>query len=123
MKDIQGRVLFVGNDQELGTLLIKILNRKGCQVTVATVATALKMIANEEYDCVVIDWVGDYERNREFDKVIACLARELPVTLFTGIVSGEEGKLTRKNVGEKNYPLLSFDSLVREVLQDVHRKI
>ena len=109
---IKGRVLFIGKDTEISNLVVRILNRQGCQAASVTQEKALLLIAENDYDCVIMDWFDVYDRNRDFYKEVQCLARTTPVFLFTGIASAPEVQLAFRSIEEANYALLSMDGLV-----------
>ena len=109
---IKGRILFIGNDTEISNLVVRILNRQGCQAASVVQEKALMLIAENAYDCVIVDCLEDYFRNRDFYKEVQGLARTTPVYLFTGIASAPEVHLAFRSLEEENYALLNIDGLI-----------
>lgn len=118
MRMIQGRVLFISENNDISTLIVRILNRSGCTTTAVRPREALQALTEKGFNCVILDWVTEEDRNLDFCQLIRSISPQIAVFLFTGIASGVEVTLTFRNLSEEGVALLNFDSLVADIFPD-----
>lgn len=118
MRMIQGKVLFVGNDADLSTLLVRILNRSGCQAMAASQQEVLRTLTKQDFDCILLDWVMDEDRDQKFCHQIRLLAPRTSVFLFTGVSSSQEIMLSLQDLPDEKLSPINLDTLVADVFHD-----
>ena len=118
MRRIQGRVLFISENNDISTLIVSILNRSGCMTVTVRPQEAIQALTEKEFNCVILDWVTEEDRNLEFCQLIRSILPQTAVFLFTGVGSGLEVTLTFRNISDEGLALLNLDSLIADILPD-----
>ena len=117
MRIIQGKVLFVGDNADISTLIVRILNRSGCEAVAANKKEALRVLSAQDFDCILLDWVMDEDRDQKFYHQIHLLTPQTPVFLFTGMSSGQEITFALRDLPEEGLSPINLDTLVADVFQ------
>jgi DNA-binding response OmpR family regulator len=102
MQKIKGKVLIISESDDISVLVAAILNRSGCQAMAANKMDALRVLTENEFDAVIMDWMTDEDRDLAFCEQIL-FASSVPIFLFTGVRSGEEVTLALREVSEEQF--------------------
>jgi len=114
---IQGKVLFVSDSTDISTLIVRILNRSGCEATAANQKEALLALREQNFDCIILDWVMDEDRDHKFCHQIRLMAPQISVFLFTGVSSNQEILLALRDLPKERLSPINLDTLVADVFQ------
>lgn len=112
---LTGRVLIIGEDPFISTLLIKIINRAGCETSTVNREDAFDLLCLSYFECIILDWVTDEDRNLSFYQQVRNLAPRSHIYLFTGMSSGQEVMLALNIDDEKKFFVMNLHSLIKDV--------
>lgn len=112
---LTGHVLIIGDDPFISTLLIKIINRAGCQTSAVNREDAFDMLCLQSFECIILDWVMDEDRDLSFYQQVRNLAPQNHIYLFTGMSSGKEVMLALNIDDEEKFFVMNFHSLIKDV--------
>jgi DNA-binding response OmpR family regulator len=116
MRRINGNVFFISNNSDIAALIVRILKHSGCSAISVTPAELLTTLAEKDFDCLILDWVADEDRDLKFYFRLRSLAPQKPIILFTGVQSQEEVLLSLRKLPEaEELLLLNLDSLIADI--------
>tara|TARA_R110002049_G_scaffold305714_3_gene503055 strand:- start:2240 stop:2953 length:714 start_codon:yes stop_codon:yes gene_type:complete len=103
MKEINGNVLLVEDDDNLGTLLSEYLNSKGYQTTLANDGEkGLRKFLNQSFDICILDVMMPVKDGFTLAKEIREVNKEIPIVFLTA-KSMKEDTLEGFEIGADDY--------------------
>ena len=103
MKEINGSVLLVEDDENLGTLLSEYLNSKGYQTTLANDGEkGLRKFLNQSFDICILDVMMPVKDGFTLAKEIREINKEIPIVFLTA-KSMKEDALEGFTIGADDY--------------------
>ena len=116
MRRINGNVFFISNNSDIAALIVRILKHSGCSPVTVSPAEMLATPAEKDFDCLILDWVTDEDRDLKFYLRLRSLVPQKPIFLFTGVRSREEVLLSLRKLPEaEDLLLLNLDSLIADI--------
>jgi len=116
MRRINGNVFFISNNSDIAALIVRILKHSGCSATALSPAEMLATLSKKDFDCLILDWVADEDRDLKFYLRLRALIPQKPIFLFTGVHSQEEVLLSLRKLPEaEELLLLNLDSMIADI--------
>ena len=116
MRRINGNVFFISNNSDIAALIVRILKHSGCSAMSVAPAEMLTKLSEKDFDCLILDWVTDEDRDHKFYLRLRALVPQKPIFLFTGVRSQEEVLLSLRKLPEtEDLLLLNLDSLIADI--------
>lgn len=112
---LTGRVLIIGEDPFISTLLVKIIKRASCQTSAVNREDAFELLCLHNFECIILDWVTDEDRDLSFYQQVRNLAPQSHIYLFTGMSSGKEVMRALNIDEEEKFFVMNFHSLIKDV--------
>jgi hypothetical protein len=76
----------------------------------------LATLSKKDFDCLILDWVADEDRDLKFYLRLRALIPQKPIFLFTGVHSQEEVLLSLRKLPEaEELLLLNLDSMIADI--------
>ena len=117
------RILYVGQESELGSLLAEELNRSGCQLeTTNGSLNAIETIKKTVFDLLIIDLDIGIMQTRQILRWISKFFNNLPVIILTGLDSKNQvEKLKEFGISRYHQKPFQMGTLITTVTELLHR--
>lgn len=117
MKEVRGRILFLDDDADTCEVISALFDQSGYEtITASTVREGLKLVEDESFDLVLLDWKLEDGTGIEVCQKIRTFDVDTPVFFCTGV--GEDSKIREAvEAGAQGYFIkpVDFDSLLETI--------
>lgn len=122
MRRINGNVFFISNNSDIAALIVRILKHSGCSAMALSPAEMLAKLSEKDFDCLILDWIGDEDRDLKFYLRLCALVPQNSIFLFTGVHSQEEVLHSLRKLPEaEELLLLNLDSLIADIFPQAYK--